>query len=94
MFYCEECRKENKYPESFTTSMGRCEICKTSKYCHDVPSSSLPKPKETVLDVIKGIPQQPQAQYDVTQQLKELEKVAGRLGLYDAAEYLNAYDLD
>ena len=69
--------------------MGSCEICKTSTYCHDIPSSSLPKPEVTVLDTIKGIPQQPQVQYDLTRQLTELRVAANRLGLNDAADYLD-----
>lgn len=43
---------------------------------------------ETVVDVIKMIPQQPQVQYDLTKQLSELRIAANKLGLYDAADYL------
>ena len=42
----------------------------------------------SVLDVIKAIPQQPQVQYDLTRQLRELYVVANKLGLYDGADYL------
>lgn len=43
---------------------------------------------ESVIDVIKLIPQQPQVQYDLTKQLQELRIAANKLGLYDAADYL------
>ena len=45
MFYCEECRKKKKWPESFATSYGRCEICEKSETCYDTPSRNLPKEK-------------------------------------------------
>ena len=41
-----------------------------------------------VIEVIEGIPQQPQVQYDLTWQLRELRIAANKLGLYDAADYL------
>lgn len=43
---------------------------------------------KTVLEVIKDIPQQPQVQYDLSRQLRELRIAANKLGLYDAADYL------
>ena len=43
---------------------------------------------ESVLDVINLIPQQPQVQYDLNRQLRELRVAANKLGLYDAADYL------
>lgn len=41
MFYCEDCRKERDWPESFVTSRGRCEMCEKSAVCYDWPSSAL-----------------------------------------------------
>jgi len=38
--------------------------------------------------VIRNIPQQPQVQYDLTTQLRELRRAANKLGLYDAADFL------
>jgi hypothetical protein len=40
------------------------------------------------------IPQQPQAQYSLTQQLSELRVAARRLGLYDAEEWLARLDIE
>lgn len=44
MFFCEPCRVKNKWPESWLRSQGRCEVCRRSRECHDVPSSALPLP--------------------------------------------------
>ena len=44
----------------------------------------------SILDIIKIIPQQPQVQYELNQQLQELAIVANRLGLYDAADFINS----
>jgi hypothetical protein len=43
-------------------------------------------------EFIKCIPQQAQAQYDLTQQLHELRVAANKLGLYDAADFLRPKD--
>jgi hypothetical protein len=40
-------------------------------------------------EVINKIPQQPQVQYNLNQQLQELIIVANKLGLYDAADFIN-----
>lgn len=45
----------------------------------------------SVLDVIKNIPQQGQAQYDLERQLQELRVAANKLGLYDAADFIRPY---
>lgn len=37
---------------------------------------------------ISEISQQPQAQYSLTDQLKELQIAANKLGLYDAADFI------
>jgi len=41
MFYCDDCRKNNDWPESWHQSFGQCEVCKKSATCNDVPSSAL-----------------------------------------------------
>jgi len=45
MFYCEKCRKKNKWPKSVSGSRGRCEMCGKTADCYDTPSSALPDPK-------------------------------------------------
>lgn len=45
MFYCEECRLENGWPEGYSVSHGPCECCGKTKLCFDVPSRALPTPK-------------------------------------------------
>lgn len=42
MFYCEACRKKNKWPELWFKSFGRCEMCAKTAECNDVPSRDLP----------------------------------------------------
>lgn len=42
MFYCDPCRIDRNWPESFFQSRGPCEICGTYDYCHEVASSKLP----------------------------------------------------
>ena len=46
MFYCENCRKKNKWPVSFSVSHGPCEMCGKVGDCFDVPCSQLPPSKE------------------------------------------------
>jgi hypothetical protein len=41
MFYCEPCRKARAWPQSFSGSYGKCEICGRRAVCHDTPSSAL-----------------------------------------------------
>ena len=48
MFYCEDCRVNKGWPESFSKSLGRCEYCGNIATCNDVKSSLLPKPKYTL----------------------------------------------
>ena len=40
MFYCEQCRKKNEWPEGFAQSRGPCECCDEVSVCHDIPSSN------------------------------------------------------
>ena len=35
MFYCEECRERNDWPESFVRSTGPCGNCGEYRICHD-----------------------------------------------------------
>lgn len=42
-------------------------------------------------NVIKNIPQQPQVQYSLQEQLIKTYKVANKLGLYDAADYIKQH---
>ena len=46
MFYCDECRKKNNWPDSVLfKSYGPCEMCGKPAICNDVPSSKLPLSK-------------------------------------------------
>ncbi len=45
MYYCEECREKNEWPESLAQSKGTCELCRKYRVCHDRKSSTLPKRK-------------------------------------------------
>lgn len=45
MFFCEECRKARRWPQSLGGSYGRCEICGNEDSCYDVPSKFLPIPE-------------------------------------------------
>lgn len=45
MFYCDECAKENDYPESIGKSYGRCEICGVGTICSDRKLNFKPKDK-------------------------------------------------
>ena len=42
MFYCNECRKKNDWPESMFRSYGRCEVCGKVGSCFDVASKLIP----------------------------------------------------
>lgn len=47
MFYCEECREKNKYPETILfKSYGPCDICGKKDLCNNVASKNLPLPKK------------------------------------------------
>jgi len=50
MFYCNDCKIKNDWPESFNESYGKCEICNKMSVCNDVSSSHLPKPKNQTSD--------------------------------------------
>jgi len=42
MFYCDECKVKNNWPESLFKSIGKCECCEKVKECNDIPSNRLP----------------------------------------------------
>jgi len=44
--------------------------------------------RESIIKVIEQIPQQPQVQYDLYQQLRDLAIAADKLGLYDANNFI------
>lgn len=48
----------------------------------------LPNLTERLMPVIKTVPQQPQTQVSLNEQLVALTVIATRFGLYDAADYL------
>lgn len=43
MFYCKQCAEKHKWPNSFSVSYGRCEMCEEVAECYDTPSSRLPR---------------------------------------------------
>lgn len=43
MFYCDDCRNERSWPESFSKSYGSCELCRKVANCNDVSSGALPR---------------------------------------------------
>ena len=45
MFFCDKCAEKRDWPESFSKSYGKCEICDNVTVCSDVPSRYLPIPK-------------------------------------------------
>jgi hypothetical protein len=50
MFYCEECRVQNDWPETFAGSYGTCELCKKEDFCHDRKSAYLPPARTVYVD--------------------------------------------
>ncbi len=46
---------------------------------------------EALLEVVRKIPQQTQRQYSADEQLRVLWEAAGRLGLYDAADFIEGW---
>lgn len=45
MFYCEECRRQESWPETINVkSEGTCEVCGRRAICHDVPTKLLLNP--------------------------------------------------
>lgn len=42
MFYCDECAIKRKWPITLFRSHGRCEMCKETKECSEMPSKDLP----------------------------------------------------
>jgi hypothetical protein len=60
MFFCEECRVERGWPESFSQSQGPCELCKKHAVCHNVPSRALPDPKPVSVRELRKEPEEPE----------------------------------
>jgi hypothetical protein len=46
MFYCNECAKKYKYPETISKSGGKCEICGKIAVCNDRPARLLSEHKD------------------------------------------------
>lgn len=42
MFFCDECRVKNNWPESWFKSTGPCEVCGRTRVCNEIHSSQLP----------------------------------------------------
>lgn len=45
MFFCRPCAIKEEWPDSLSTSYGKCEVCGKSAVCYDVASKYLPEPK-------------------------------------------------
>jgi len=41
MFYCDRCKRKNKYLRSFQKSFCKCEICGKERVCNNTPSKNL-----------------------------------------------------
>lgn len=50
MLYCYPCKEERRYPGTFPTSYGKCEVCGQTTHCYDAPSSALPKADPAPID--------------------------------------------
>ena len=89
-------KKHNNYLHTLYSAMllaklkDEKEFVRMSKIFGLTPENIEIKSKEdsTVIKTIKDIPQQPQVQYSLQQQLQELRFAANKLGLYDAADFL------
>lgn len=46
MFYCDDCREKQNWPEGFAKSEGPCECCGEVAPCNDVPSKLLGPPPD------------------------------------------------
>jgi hypothetical protein len=53
MFYCEDCRKRNDYPETISHSIGNCEMCGKRAVCNDLHHSQLPEPKKPEVKILE-----------------------------------------
>lgn len=56
-----------------------------------IKRGGISKDDVSILGVIQGIAKQGQAQYDLKSQLRDLRVAANRLGLYDAADFLEKH---
>lgn len=41
MFYCDDCAKRLRWPQTIVASRGPCEVCGINTTCNDYPSSQL-----------------------------------------------------
>lgn len=53
MFYCEDCRIKNAWPESDLESFGSCEVCRERKKCYYNSSQELSMEAQDMVDEIK-----------------------------------------
>lgn len=72
MFYCEDCRKRNDWPDSLSLSRGQCEACGKTAHCYDRPSSTLPMPKRGEMTTVR----------EAARELLEALDHAGELRVY------------
>lgn len=92
--YCHNCGEDKnlKYLEQYANGeYYECGEC-GEKFFFNPPKDDegayVVAESTHVIDTIKKIPQQPQVQYDLHRQIKELREAANKLGLYDAADFL------
>lgn len=81
--YCSKCGVKIGETDDFKWLQNnvktlKCNICSN-------------KAPDTILSVTRNIPQLPQAQYSLVQQLAELRTIANKVGLYDAAVFLSKH---
>lgn len=67
MFYCDACRQEHGYPETFMRSRGKCEVCDNICLCYE----GKPNPQVKSLDEYRDVLQ--------STDLAEIQSVAQRL---------------
>ena len=79
--YCSKCGDKIGETDDFKWFQENIKTIKCNKCNNAAP--------DTLFSVTKNIPQLPQAQYSLNQQMFELKNIANRLGLYDAANFLN-----
>lgn len=78
--YCSNCGVKIGETDDFKWFQENVKTLKCNQCANKVP--------DTIFSVTKNIPQLPQAQYSLAQQLSELRIIANKVGLYDAADFL------
>lgn len=81
MFYCEPCRVKKDWPESFSQSFGRCEICEKPAVCYDKASKFLPLPKPEPVKVIVS-----EKKWNGTGPARQKDRIDSFLELFTEAE--------